>query len=200
LINDIGKWVLREAVKTAKDWPEDTFISVNLSAIQFEPGDLPGFIKDLLLKYRFPAQRLEVEVTESLLVRDDGSTQNQLAAIKRMGVSIAMDDFGTGYSSLGYLWKYEFDKLKIDRSFLLGYDQDPERLEKVIGSVINLGHGIDMYVTIEGVESDEHVKILNGMGCDQLQGYYFGKPMSLADAQKMMRVVKKPARLVAAQS
>lgn len=200
LINDIGKWVLREAVKAAKDWPEDTFISVNLSAIQFEPCDLPGFIKDLLLKYRFPAQRLEVEVTESLLVRDDGSTQNQLAAIKRMGVSIAMDDFGTGYSSLGYLWKYEFDKLKIDRSFLLGYDQDPEKLEKVIGSVINLGHGIDMYVTIEGVESDEHVKILNGMGCDQLQGYYFGKPMSLADAQKMMRVVKKPARLAAAQS
>ena len=200
LINDIGKWVLREAVKTAKAWPDDTFISVNLSAVQFESGDLPAFIKALLAQYRFPARRLEVEVTESLLVRDDGSTQNQLAAIKQLGVSIAMDDFGTGYSSLGYLWKYEFDKLKIDRSFLLGYDQDPEKLEKVIGSVINLGHGIDMFVTIEGVESDQHVKILKDMGCDQLQGYYFGKPMSLADAQQMIRASKKPARLAAAQS
>jgi len=187
LINDIGKWVLREAVKTAKDWSKDTFISVNLSAIQFEPGDLPSFIKDLLSEHNFPAERLEVEVTEGLLIRDDGSTQNQLAAIKNLGVSIAMDDFGTGYSSLGYLWKYGFDKLKIDRSFLLGYDQDPKKLEKIIGSVINLGHCIDMDVTIEGVESDEHVNILQGMRCDQLQGYYFGKPMTLANAEIMMK-------------
>ena len=187
LINDIGKWVLRDAMKTAKNWSKETFISVNLSATQFEPGDLPGFIKDLLLEQRFPAERLEVEVTESLLIRDDGSTHNQLAAIKDMGVSVAMDDFGTGYSSLAYLWKYGFDKLKIDRSFLLGYDQDPKKLEKIIGSVVNLGHCIDMDVTIEGVESDEHVGILKDMKCDQLQGYYFAKPMPRAKAERMMR-------------
>ena len=188
VINDIGKWVLSESIKTAKEWSKDTFISVNLSAIQFEQGDLPGFIKNLLSEHSFPAERLEVEVTESLLIRDDGSTQNQLAAIKKLGVSIAMDDFGTGYSSLGYLWKYGFDKLKIDRSFLLGYDQDPKKLEKIIGSVINLGHCIDMDVTIEGVESDKHVNILKDMKCDQLQGYYFGKPMPLASAQDLMKV------------
>ena len=187
LINDIGKWVLCQAVKTAKEWPEDTFISVNLSSIQFEQGDLPSFINDLLTEHSFPAKRLEVEVTESLLIRDDGSTQKQLAEIKRLGVSIAMDDFGTGYSSLGYLWKYGFDKLKIDRSFLLGYDQDPKKLEKVIGSIINLGHRIDMNVTIEGVESDAHISFLKGMGCDQLQGYYFGKPMNLANAEHLMK-------------
>ena len=187
LINDIGKWVLCDAVKTAKDWSKDTFISVNLSATQFERGDLPGFIKDLLLEQSFPAERLEVEVTESLLIRDDGSTHNQLAAIKDMGVSVTMDDFGTGYSSLAYLWKYGFDKLKIDRSFLLGYDQDPKKLEKIIGSVVNLGHCIDMDVTIEGVETDEHVNILKDLKCDQLQGYYFGKPMSLANAERMMK-------------
>ena len=187
LINDIGKWVLQGAVKTAKEWSDDTFISVNLSSIQFEQGDLPRFIEDLLLKHNFPAERLEVEVTESLLIRDDGSTQKQLAQIKSMGVSIAMDDFGTGYSSLGYLWKYGFDKLKIDRSFLLGYDQDPKKLEKVIGSIIHLGHCIDMNVTIEGVESAEHISFLKGMGCDQLQGYYFGKPMNLANAEHMMK-------------
>lgn len=186
LIKEIGKWVLRQAVITAKEWPEDIFISVNLSAVQFEAGDLTGFIKDLLSEYSFPAERLEVEVTESLLIRDDGSTQRQLAAIKNLGVSIAMDDFGTGYSSLGYLWKYEFDKLKIDRSFMLGYDQNPEKLERVIASVVDLGHGIDMHVTVEGVESDEHVNILKRMGCDQLQGYYFGKPMTVADAQSMI--------------
>lgn len=187
LIKDIGKWVLCEAIKTAKEWPKDIFISVNLSAVQFEQGDLPDFIKSLLVEHSFPADRLEVEVTESLLIGDDGSTHKQLAAIKSMGASIAMDDFGTGYSSLGYLWKYKFDKLKIDRSFLLGYDQDPEKLEKVIGSVVDLGHGIDMYVTIEGVESDKHVNILKGMGCDQLQGYYFGKPMPLANAERMIK-------------
>ncbi|MGK0273322.1 MAG: diguanylate cyclase (GGDEF)-like protein [Cocleimonas sp.] len=191
LINDIGKWVLCEAVKTAKEWSEDTFISVNLSAIQFEQGDLTGFIQNLLLEHSFPADRLEVEVTESLLIRDDGSIQEQLTAIKKMGVSIALDDFGTGYSSLGYLWKYRFDKLKIDRSFLLGYDQDPKKLKKVIESIIDLGHYINMSVTIEGVESDEHVNILKSMGCDQLQGYYFGKPMPLANAQRMMATAKQ---------
>ena len=188
LIKDIGKWVLCEAVKAAKSWPEDIFISVNLSAVQFEQGDLPGFIKDLLSEHNFPAQRLEVEVTESLLIGDDGSTHKQLAAIKNLGVSIAMDDFGTGYSSLSYLLKYEFDKLKIDSSFLLGYDQNPDKLGKVIGSVIDLGHGIDMYVTMEGVESNNHVNLLNDMGCDQLQGYHFGKPMPLANTQTMMEV------------
>ncbi|PWQ95505.1 putative bifunctional diguanylate cyclase/phosphodiesterase [Leucothrix pacifica] len=188
LIRDIGKWVLSESVKVAKDWPKDIFISVNLSAVQFEQGDLPVFIKDLLHEHDFPPHRLEVEVTESLLIGDDGSTHKQLAAIKSLGVSMAMDDFGTGYSSLAYLWKYEFDKLKIDRSFLVGYDQNPKKLGKVIGSVVDLGHGIDMYVTMEGVESNKHVDILTGMGCDQLQGYYFGKPMSLANAQTMMEV------------
>lgn len=186
LINEIGKWVLRQAVSTAKDWPKDIFISVNLSAVQFESGDLPRFIKDLLLEQNFPASQLEVEITESLLIGDDGSTQKQLAAIKALGVSIAMDDFGTGYSSLGYLWKYEFDKLKIDRSFLLGYDKEPEKLAKVIASVVDLGHGIDMFVTVEGVESEEHAKILKDMGCDQVQGYHFGKPMTIADAQTMI--------------
>lgn len=181
LINAIGRWVLREAVKTAKGWPDDTFVSVNLSAIQFEQGDLPALIQSLLAEYHFPARRLEVEVTESLLIRDNGSTHEQLAAIKAMGVSIAMDDFGTGYSSLGYLWKYEFDKLKIDRSFLLGYDHDPGKLEKVIRSVIDLGHCIDMRVTMEGVENDKHVGILKEMGCDQLQGYYFGQPMPMSN-------------------
>ena len=87
---------------------------------------------------------------------------------------------------LAYLWKYGFDKLKIDRSFLLGYDQDPKKLEKIIGSVVNLGHCIDMDVTIEGVETDEHVSILKDMKCDQLQGYYFGKPMPIAKAESMI--------------
>lgn len=97
-----------------------------------------------------------------------------------------MDDFGTGYSSLGYLWKYEFDKLKIDRSFLLGYEHDPKKLGKVIRSIIDIGHSINMSVTIEGVESDEHVNIFKNMGCDQFQGYFFGKPMPLSNAQKIM--------------
>lgn len=186
LIKDIGKWVLEEAVKTAKKWPVDKFISVNLSSVQFEDGNLPIYLNDILLKHHLPAKQLEVEVTESLLIKDDGHAQKQLSEIKKLGISIAMDDFGTGYSSLGYLWKYEFDKLKVDRSFLQGYEHDPQKLTKVIGSIIDLGHYINMSVTIEGVENEEHADILKGLGCDQLQGYYFGKPMPLTNAELML--------------
>lgn len=186
LITEIGKWVLTKAIITAKKWPENIFVSVNLSAIQFDSGDLPNFIESQLFEHKYPASRLEVEVTESLLILDEGSVEAQLSEIKNMGVSIALDDFGTGYSSLGYLWKYEFDKLKIDRSFLLGHDQNPEKLEKVIETIVNLGHGIDMTVTVEGVESNKHVNVLKSMNCDQLQGYYFGKPMTTVDVDRMI--------------
>lgn len=182
LIVPIGNWVLEEAISHALTWPQHMFVSINLSPVQFEDSDLAAFIQDALTKYEFPAERMEVEVTESLLMGDDGNTQRQIAEIKALGVSVAMDDFGTGYSSLSYLWKYKFDKLKIDRSFLVGYDKDPTTLKKIIGTIVTLGKGIGMTVTVEGVESDKHVDMLADMRCDQLQGFYFGKPMPALDA------------------
>lgn len=178
----IGKWVLEEVISNAKDWPEHMFVSVNLSAVQFGPNELPKFIAGLLEKYDFTPSRLEIEVTESLLIGDDGHAASQIEEIRNLGVSVAMDDFGTGYSSLGYLWKYKFDKLKIDRSFLLGYEENPEALKRLMKTIINLGHGFGMQVTVEGVENNTHVDLLSTMRCDQLQGFHFGKPMLALDA------------------
>lgn len=186
VIEEIGKWVFCQAVSSAKKWPNNIFVSVNLSNVQFKSGDLVSFLKGLLLEHNFPASRLEIEVTESLVVGDDASTQKQLAEIKSWGVSIAMDNFGVGYSSLEYLWKHDFDRLKIDRSFLMGYKQDPEKLKKLIESVVEMGHDTNMYVTVEGVENEAHIEILKGMGCDQLQGYYFGKPMCITDVEALI--------------
>ena len=182
LIIPIGKWVLEEAISNAANWPEHMFVSVNLSPVQFGPNELPGFIEGLLKKYDFAGSRLEVEVTESLLIGDDGNAASQIQEIRALGVSVAMDDFGTGYSSLSYLWKYKFDKLKIDRSFLKGFDENPGALKKLIETIINLGHGFGMTVTVEGVENNTHVDLLSTMRCDQLQGFHFGKPMQALDA------------------
>lgn len=182
LIIPIGKWVLEEAISNAANWPEHMFVSVNLSPVQFGPNELPGFIEGLLKTYDFAGSRLEVEVTESLLIGDDGNVASQIQEIRALGVAVAMDDFGTGYSSLSYLWKYKFDKLKIDRSFLKGYDENPGALKQLIETIINLGHGFGMTVTVEGVENDAHVDLLSTMHCDQLQGFHFGKPMQALDA------------------
>lgn len=186
LITPIGKWVLNEAVSHAVTWPDHMFVSVNLSPVQFESNDLVACLRKVLQEHKYPAHRMEVEVTESLLMGDDGNTQKQIAAIRALGVSVAMDDFGTGYSSLGYLWKYNFDKLKIDRSFLLGYEKDPETLKRIIETIVTLGKGIGMTVTVEGVENSSHVDLLSGMRCDQLQGFYFGKPMTALDAASII--------------
>ena len=117
-IKQIGAWVLAQAAAAARDWPEPLFVSVNLSARQFDDGNLLGIIEDVLAHSGLDAKRLELEVTESLLINNTESVASQLAALRDLGVSIAMDDFGTGYSSLGYLWKFGFDKLKIDKSFM----------------------------------------------------------------------------------
>ena len=182
LINEIGAWTLNEAIATACEWPEPLFISINLSAKQFETGDLVDTIRNALSSSRFRAQRLELEVTESLLISDSAMVEEQINQLKSMGISIAMDDFGTGYSSLGYLWKYGFDKLKIDRSFLEGFNVDATRQKDIIETIVMLGHKMGMKVTAEGVENSEQHSILTELKCDQLQGFLFGRPMSASDA------------------
>ena len=165
-----------KAVEMAKTWPDEMFVSVNLSPAQFNRNDLPEKIFDILYEAVFPANRLELEVTENLLMGDEEDVARQLKTLKDAGISIAMDDFGTGYSSLGYLWKYSVDRLKVDRSFLKSYDQHPERQRKIIETIVELGHNLGMEVTVEGVEQEEHVELLSSLNCDVLQGYLFGKP------------------------
>ena len=177
LIHDIGCLTLRNAITSAKTWPDNIFVSVNLSPAQFNRGSLVEFVSSALEEFDFPAHRLEFEVTEGLLMSDEQSISDQLVGLKSLGVSIAMDDFGTGYSSLGYLWKYDFDKLKIDQVFLEGLDFDQNRYREIIETIVILGHKMGMSVTVEGVESQAQADILNTLNCDHYQGFLFGRPM-----------------------
>ena len=185
MIHEIGLQTLRNSINTALNWPSQIFLSVNLSSRQFDSDDLVEQISKILVELDFPAQRLELEVTESILIEDEFRISGQLADLRRLGVSIAMDDFGTGYSSLGYLWKYNFDKLKIDRVFLEGYDFDNERYREIIETIVALGHKMGMNVTVEGVENERHAEMLQTVGCDQYQGYFYGRPMAAQETSKI---------------
>lgn len=177
LIAPISKWAMHEALTTAKTWPGELFIAINLSPRQFEDGNLVATIKSAIEQTGFPPHRLELEVTESLFLGNTKAVEVQIKELKDLGVSIALDDFGTGYSSIGYLIRYGFNKLKIDRSFLLAHDKDPDRLHGVLETIVSLGHRLGMRVTAEGIETPEQARMLGELKCDQFQGFHFGKPM-----------------------
>lgn len=191
LVQRIGEHVLTHAVETAKGWPADVFVSVNLSPSQFDRANVAEMVERLLTRLDFPAHRLELEVTEGLLLGNKEHVSDQLAQLKRLGVRIAMDDFGTGYSSLGYLWKYEFDKLKIDKVFMEGLDFDKDRYREVIETIIVLGHKMGMTVVVEGVETPGQIELLSELDCDQYQGFLFGRPMSAAETGQALAKQKR---------
>ena len=191
LIDGIGSWVLETAMRTAVGWPEPQFVSVNLSVDQFRSGMLVERVRSLLSETGLPAVRLELEVTESIFITDAENVGGQLGQLRSMGVSIAMDDFGTGYSSLGYLWQFGFDKLKIDRSFVEGINQDYSRARDILGTIVTLGHQLDMKVTAEGIETRTQADLLSELDCDQFQGYFFGRPMPEADLARYLMSLKQ---------
>ncbi len=177
-IKAIGDWVLREATRQIALWPDELFISVNLSAVQFRDGDLVSIVGEALAAAGIDGRRLEIEVVESLLLDRSNAILEQLEGLKALGVSIAMDDFGTGYSSLGYLWRFPFDKLKIDQSFMIAFEQGEANIRHIIGTIVSLGHHMKLKVVTEGIETAEQAAMLMELGCDQLQGYLFGKPVA----------------------
>lgn len=181
LINKIGAWVMREACMTAATWPDHLTVAVNLSPSQFAGSDISGVVEAALKESGLTPNRLELEVTETLLLGDSEAVLAELQKLKAMGVSIAMDDFGTGYSSLSYLWRFPFDKIKIDRSFMQGFEASGRDAEMVVKTIIALGRELDMRVTVEGVETTKQVEFLDAADGDQVQGFYFGRPMAAAD-------------------
>jgi diguanylate cyclase (GGDEF)-like protein len=182
LIDRIGAWVLNQACRTAVTWPSDLTIAVNLSPAQFESGDIVGTVAGALKETGLAPSRLELEIVEKLLLDSSESTMRQLHALKELGVSIVMDDFGTGYSSLAYLWKFPFDKIKIDRSFIQHLANSGSReVETVIKTIIALGRELHMRVTVEGVETRPQADFLESVDADQLQGFFFGQPMPATD-------------------
>tara|TARA_R110000751_G_scaffold189187_2_gene295148 strand:+ start:3416 stop:5419 length:2004 start_codon:yes stop_codon:yes gene_type:complete len=180
-IGQIGLWVLNTAAEAACTWPAPLTVSVNLSVRQFADGQLAASVKQTLATTGLEPKRLELEITESLLMDASIDADAQLSALRDIGVSIAMDDFGTGYSSLGYLWKYGFDKLKIDRSFVIGIEERDVRAREILETIIVLGHRLNMVVIAEGVENEAQAHILSEMSCDQFQGFLYSRPMPAED-------------------
>jgi diguanylate cyclase (GGDEF)-like protein len=181
LIGKIGAWVLREACKAAAGWPEPLTVAINLSPAQFEVGSISTTVASALRETGLAPWRLELEITETLLLGNSDSVMAELLSLKAMGIAIVMDDFGTGYSSLSYLWRFPFDKIKIDRSFMQGFDAAGRDAETVVKTIIALGRELDMRVTVEGVETAKQAAFLDGADADQVQGFFFGRPVSAAE-------------------
>ncbi len=178
LIVAIGEWVLREACREAAGWPKPLNIGINLSAIQFRHGDLPGLVHAVLLETGLAPGRVELEITESVLIDDFARGISILRRLKLLGVHIAMDDFGTGYSSLSNLQAFPFDRIKIDRSFIASL-QSNRQSATIVRAVIGLGRGLGLPVIAEGVETREQLAFLTSESCAEVQGYLVGKPLPI---------------------
>jgi predicted signal transduction protein with EAL and GGDEF domain len=184
LIVPIGAWALETACRTAAAWTNPLKIAVNLSPMQFRHGDIVAEVEEALRVSGLDPARLELEVTESLWLQNSDAVLDQLARIRAMGISLALDDFGTGYSSLTYLWKFPFDSVKIDRSFITEMQGDP-KAAAIVNTVVALGKTLNLTVTAEGVETTSQAQALSESGCDQAQGYLFGRPLSLTAANAL---------------
>ena len=181
LILPLGSWVLRRACRDAVAWPGDAIVAVNLSPAQFRQNDIVREVLSVLAETGLPAHRLELEITEGVLIDDTERVLATLSELKAAGVRLSLDDFGTGYSSLSYLQRFPFDKIKIDRSFIaeLGNNRDSMA---IVRAVIALGHSLHITVTAEGVETQQQLALLRTENCDQAQGFLIGTPQPRADA------------------
>lgn len=191
-INTLGAWILDAACKEASSWHKELTIAVNLSPVQFQQGTLVETVQETLSRYNLDPQRLELEITEGVLISDAEKALALLNQLKDMGIKLAMDDFGTGYSSLSYLQTFPFDKLKIDKSFVQVMLESDHKLNIVRG-MIGLARGLKMPVLAEGVETEGQYAILRAEGCSEVQGYYLGKPQAISDYAGLVRNRLVPA-------
>lgn len=178
LVMALGARVLEVACYAATRWAGQEWVAVNVSPAQFRRGDLAQQVADALARTGLAASRLELEVTEGLLMEDNEQVRKTLQAIKALGVRIVLDDFGTGYSSLGYLCRFAFDKVKLDRSFIHNMEEEASSLA-VIKAVVALADSLNLQVTAEGVETEAQLAMLRDIGCDQVQGFLLGRPAAL---------------------
>jgi len=179
LIVAMGEWILREACREAASWKVPMQVAVNLSPAQFTHGDLVGLVHSILLETGLAPDRLELEITEGVLIEDFDRGLALLRRLKALGVRISMDDFGSGYSSLSYLQAFPFDKIKIDRAFVVNLGRNPQSAA-IVRAVIDLGHALEMSIVAEGVETQDQLGFLAEEGCDAVQGYFLGKPLPIA--------------------
>jgi len=184
LIVPLGEWVLRRAVQDALAWPGIN-VSINVSAVQFKQRDFVATVGRVLDETGFPAHRLEIELTESIVIENADGAEDAMMELRAMGVRLALDDFGTGYSSLIYLRRFAFDKIKIDKSFLESMEATGESAI-LVHSVVHLGRALGLTVVAEGVETIDQQRFLQAVGCHQLQGFYFSRPVSAHEITRLL--------------
>ncbi|WP_414645579.1 putative bifunctional diguanylate cyclase/phosphodiesterase [Bradyrhizobium sp. 6(2017)] len=196
LINDIGHWVLNTACREAVNWPEHIHVAVNVSPIQFKSQTLALNVAAALAASGLAPSRLELEITEAVLIRDDEAALDILHQLRELGVRIALDDFGTGYSSLSYLQRFPFDKIKIDRAFIKDL-AGAGASSTIVQAVVNIATASDMTTTAEGVETEQQRNMLRILGCTEMQGYLFSRPVPAADVRKLLSSHREKAVSVA---
>lgn len=178
MINPIGEWVLRKACSDARHLPDDCFVAVNISPVQFMTKDFVGIVRDTMRATGIKPSRLELEVTETAMMQDRDRAAAILRELAEMGISVAVDDFGTGYSNLSYLIDFSFGKLKIDRSFVSRIDTDSSS-GAVVSTIVGLSRALGVSIIAEGVETESQATLLRAAGCEVVQGYLFGRPAPL---------------------
>jgi predicted signal transduction protein with EAL and GGDEF domain len=196
LIVPLGDWVLRQACAEAATWPSNVKIAVNLSPVQFKNKILLPSVVSALAASGLSPSRLELEITESVLLQDSGATLAILHELRGLGVRISMDDFGTGYSSLSYLRKFPFDKIKIDQSFIFDMSEHDDSLA-IVRAVIAMGSGLGIATTAEGVETAEQFKQLKLEGCTEVQGYLFSPPRPAAEIKGLLASINPKLKAIA---
>ena len=194
LIAEIGEWVLLEACRQASSWPALGSMAVNVSPVQFRRPGFVELVQHALQQADLAPERLEIEITEGVLLTETPETLSILHRLRKLGVALAMDDFGTGYSSLGYLQKFRFDKIKIDRSFVRNLGTDPQASE-IVRAVLRMSHAMGIRVNAEGVEQRQQIPILRDEGCEEVQGFLFGQPLPAEEFS-----AKLAARVLTVQS
>jgi predicted signal transduction protein with EAL and GGDEF domain len=192
LICEIGDWVLATACAEATHWPAGVKLAVNVSPVQFKSHAFSLKVADVLATSGLAANRLELEITEAVLIRDDEAALAMLQHLRAIGVGIALDDFGTGYSSLSYLQRFPFDKIKIDRSFVNDV-ATAEGSSSIVQAVINIAKSRNMTTTAEGVETEQQREMLLGFGCTEMQGYLFSPARPVAEIRKLLSGAKNIA-------
>jgi len=188
----IGEWVIRQACATASRWPDHLHVAVNISAVQFRQPGLTEVIVGALAASGLDPRRLEIEITESVFLQDRNGTLTTLHQLRALGIKVAMDDFGTGYSSLTYLQCFPFDKIKIDRSFVSGVENNAASLS-IVRAVAALARGMGMTTTAEGVETEEQRDRIAAEGCTEMQGYLFSPPLPALEIERRFLSAEAPA-------
>ena len=198
LIVPIGTWVMREACcEAAQNWPDHVKVNVNVSPEQLIEPDFAGTVLQALSYSGLDPQRLEIEVTESIFMRDANVARKALEQCMALGCSVALDDFGTGYSSLGYLRKLRFTTIKVDRSFVQGAAQNSPESLAIIRAVVAMADSLGMTTTAEGVENEDEAEMIRLLGCTKIQGYHFGRPMPSEEVRRIFERGPTDARKIA---